>query len=60
MGSHIMIGMKHTACYDEFEGGKLQDHIRIKHGIETRLQSEYLASLERRIKALEDKSSRYP
>ena len=51
----LVVGMKHTACYEEFEEGKLQDHIRIKHGFETRLQSEYLASLERRIKALEDK-----
>ena len=50
--------MKHTACYEEFEEGKLQDHIRIKHDFETRLQSEYLASLERRIKALEDRLNR--
>ena len=45
--------MKHTACRKEFEEGKHPDHIRIEHGFETRLQSEYLASLERRIKALE-------
>jgi len=54
-GSHVIVGMKHTACYEEFEEGKFQDHISIKHGFETRLQSEYVASLERRIMALEDK-----
>jgi hypothetical protein len=58
MGSHVTKHMKHTACYEEFEEGKLQDHIRIKHGLDTRPTSEYVASLERRIKVLEDKINR--
>lgn len=47
--------MKHTACSEEFEEDKLENHIRIKHQFNSRPESEYLASLERRIKALEDK-----
>lgn len=60
MASHVIIRMKHTACGDEFKEEKHADHIRIMHGFDTRLHSKYLASLERRIKALEDRSSRYP
>ncbi len=52
--------MRHSACNEEFEEEKLEDHIRIRHQFNSRPESEYLASLERRIKVLEDKSSRYP
>jgi len=54
MASHIIIRVRHTACRKEFEEEKLENHIRIDHGFDTRLESEYLASLERRIKELED------
>jgi hypothetical protein len=50
-----MIRMKHFACDVEFKEEKLEDHIRIKHQFNSRPESEYLASLERRIKVLEDK-----
>jgi hypothetical protein len=59
--------MKYSACgKEEFEEEDAK-HISVKHGFENPLQYQYLASLERRIKALEDrikllegKSSRYP
>ncbi|MFZ0896311.1 MAG: hypothetical protein WAZ77_17565 [Candidatus Nitrosopolaris sp.] len=60
MASHVIIRMRHSACNEEFEEEKLEDHIRIRHQFNSRPESEYLASLERRIKVLEDKSSRYP
>ena len=47
MASHVIIRMKHTTCGDEIKEEKHADHIRIMHGFDTRLQSEYLASLER-------------
>jgi len=47
--------MKHTACGDEEFEEELEDHIRIQHQFNSRPESEYLASLERRIKALEDR-----
>jgi hypothetical protein len=52
--------MRHSACNEEFEEEKLEDHIRLKHQFTSRPEAEYLASLELRIKALEGKSSRYP
>ena len=50
MASHVIIRMKHTVCGDEIKEEKHADHIRIMHGFDTRLQSEYLASLERRFR----------
>ena len=46
MASHVIIGMKHLACDDEFKEEKHADHIRIMHGFDTRLHSKYIASLE--------------
>ena len=60
MASHVIISMRHSVCNEEFEEEKLEDHIRIRHQFNSRPESKYLASLERRIKVLEDKSSRYP
>jgi hypothetical protein len=58
MVSHVIKRMKHFACDVEFKEEKLEDHIRIKHQFNSRPESEYLASLERRIKVLEDKINR--
>ena len=55
MSSHVTKRMKHTACGDEEFEEELEDHIRIQHQFNSRPESEYLASLERRIKALEDR-----
>lgn len=41
---------------EEFEEEDAK-HISVKHGFENPQQYQYLASLERRIKALEDRSS---
>ena len=40
MGSRLIKGMKHFACYDEFEEKKYEEHITNKHGFDSRLQSQ--------------------
>jgi hypothetical protein len=52
MGSRLSKGMKHFACYDEFEAKKYEQHITNKHGFDSRLQSQYIVILEEEIKAL--------
>jgi hypothetical protein len=52
MGSRLIKGMKHFACYDEFEEKKYEEHITNKHGFDSRLQSQYLVKLEGEIKEL--------
>ena len=52
MGSRLIKGMKHFACYDEFEDKKYEEHITNKHGFDSRLQSQYIVKLEGEIKAL--------
>jgi hypothetical protein len=52
MSSHLIKGMKHFACYDEFEEKKYEEHITNKHGFDSRLQSQYIVKLEGEIKAL--------
>jgi hypothetical protein len=56
--SHVIIRMRHSAWNEEFEEDKLEDHIRIRHQFNSRPESEYLASLEQRIRALEDRLNR--
>jgi hypothetical protein len=41
MGSRLIKGIKHFACYDEFEEKKYEEHITNKHGFDSRLQSQY-------------------
>lgn len=50
--THVIIRMKHFACYDEFEEKMYEDHIINKHGFDSRLQARYIAKLEGEIKAL--------
>jgi len=47
--------MKRTVCGKEEFEEKDADHIKLSHGFDSPLEYEYLASLERRIKALEDR-----
>jgi hypothetical protein len=46
--------MNHYQCNaPKFEEAELANHISIIHDVDTTTRSEYLASLERRIKGLE-------
>ena len=54
MASHVIKIVKYSACGKEKFEEEHANHIRLIHGFENRLQYEYLTSLERRIKALED------
>ena len=67
MESHVSKIMKRSVCGEEEFEQKDVDHIKLKHGFDSPLQHEYIASLERRIRVLEErtkllegKSSRYP
>jgi hypothetical protein len=51
MSFHVTKRMKHTACGDK----EFEDHIRSQDQFNSCPESKYLASLERRIKALEDR-----
>jgi replication fork clamp-binding protein CrfC len=53
MGSYVIKRMRHSACSEEFKELDLQKHIEMFHDIDTTTRTHYLASLERRIKALE-------
>jgi hypothetical protein len=66
MESHVSKIMKRSVCGEEEFEQKDVDHIKLKHGFDSPLQHEYIASLRRirvleeRTKLLEGKSSRYP
>jgi hypothetical protein len=54
MGSLLTKRMNHYQCNaPKFEEAELANHISIIHDVDTTTRSEYLASLERRIKGLE-------
>jgi hypothetical protein len=54
MGSLLTKRMNHYQCNaPKFEEAELANHISIIHDVDTTTRSEYLASLDRRIKALE-------
>ena len=58
MTSHMFKIMKRTVCGKEEFEEKDADHIKLSHGFDSPLEYEYLASLERRIKTLEDRLNR--
>ena len=67
MLSHLSKIIKRSVCGEEEFEQKDVDHIKLNHGFDSPLQHEYFASLERRIRVLEErtkllevKSSRYP
>lgn len=51
MCSCLITGMKHVACYDEFEGKKYEQQVSNNHGFDSCLQSQYIVKLEGEIKA---------
>jgi hypothetical protein len=56
MGSRLIKRMNHYQCNDpKFEEAELANHISNIHDVDTTTRSQYLASLEQRIKALEDR-----
>jgi len=56
MGSRLIKILNHYQCNDpKFEETELAYHISNIHDVDSTTRSEYLASLVRRIKALEDR-----